>query len=141
MYIRDRITYGNSARFFQIYELLRRGVTVEEDVYKRQRLFCMGSPQIRTERIFSWSPIIYIGHIRHFTKLYYYTALFEHEPNPILFELYFAFRQFMNKRMNILPLFSFFLITACLLYTSLQPVGKCGTDNHDPVWREMGHHP
>ena len=76
------------------------------------RLFCMGSPQIRTERIFSWSQIIYLGHIRHFNKLYYSTALFEHEPNPILFELYFAFRQFMNKRMNILPLFSFFLITA-----------------------------
>ena len=30
--LREKITYGNSQRFFQIYELLRRGVTVEEIV-------------------------------------------------------------------------------------------------------------
>ena len=30
--LREKITYGNSERFFQIYELLRRGVTVEEIV-------------------------------------------------------------------------------------------------------------
>ena len=30
--LREKITYGNSERFFQIYELLRRGVAVEEIV-------------------------------------------------------------------------------------------------------------